>query len=130
MRYMAIDYGTKRVGISLSDERGEFAFAHAVAKADKHLVPTLAALCKEKAVGAIVVGESRNFKGEENPIMKQVHAFVKNLQEAAGIPVILEPEFMTSAEASHIQGAGDMLDASAAALILKSYLDKKANNAL
>jgi len=45
--------------------------------------------------------------------------------EKNNLTVRLEPEFLTSAEAERVQGKNDKIDASAAALILKSYLDKK-----
>jgi RNase H-fold protein (predicted Holliday junction resolvase) len=57
--------------------------------------------------------------------MKEIRPFVENLKKAIGVEVEYHPEFMTSIEAEHIQGKGDMLDASAAALILKSYIDHK-----
>ena len=42
----------------------------------------------------------------------------------SGFEVVLEPEFMTSAQAERLQGKNDKIDASAAALILQSYLDR------
>ena len=80
-------------------------------------------ICRENNIGGIVVGESKNFQMEENEIMKEITPFVKSLEEKLGLPVYMHPEFMTSEEAEKLQGKNDMLDASAAALILKSYLD-------
>lgn len=71
----------------------------------------------------IVLGESKNFKGFENPIMVYVHK-LKSILEKKGFLVPLVPEFMTSVEASRIQGETNLLDASAATIILQSYLDK------
>lgn len=70
----------------------------------------------------IIIGDSKNFKGAENPIMVWVHELKKILQ-ARGFDVHLVPEFMTSAEASRFQGDTKLLDASAATIILQSYLD-------
>ena len=58
-----------------------------------------------------------------NEIMKKISPFVKDLEEKLGLPVHMHPEFLTSMEAERLQGKNDMHDASAAALILKSYLD-------
>jgi len=127
MKYLGIDYGSKRVGVAVSDGDGSMAFAKSVLPQDKMLVGTIAALCKEEGIQEIVIGESRDYKGAENPIMEKISAFRKELAEATGLPTHLEPEFMTSAAAEHIQGKTAMHDASAAALILQSYLDKKAN---
>jgi methionine--tRNA ligase beta chain len=75
-------------------------------------------------VSEVVIGESLNFKQEPNQIMAQIKAFAHELQKKSQLPVHFEPEFFTSAEAEHIQGKTDKHDASAAALILKSYLGR------
>ena len=77
----------------------------------------------ELGIGAVVVGESLNFEQKENTIMQEVKPFVEKLKTSLGLPVHMHPEFMTSQEAEQIQGKNEMHDASAAALILKSYLD-------
>jgi|SRR3989344_2312675 len=128
MRYLGIDYGTKRVGIAVSDESASFALPDRVLPRTSRLVETIKLLCSDKKVGAIVLGESKNFKGEDNPIMSMIRDFKKELETEIGLPVHLEPEFLTSAEAERIQGKTKMHDASAAALILQSFLDKLRNN--
>ncbi len=124
MKYLGIDYGSKRVGIAVSDGGGEMAFPKAVFPRDAGLVAKVLALAKEESTEGIVVGESRDYKGVENPIMKDILLFVAMLRAATSIPVLLEPEFMTSAAAEHIQGKTALHDSSAAALILQSFLDK------
>lgn len=127
MVYIGIDFGTKRVGLAVSDESGRFSFPKKVLVNDKKLVQNIKKFCEENNVGGIVLGESKNFKGEDNKIMKEVSTFKTRLQKETGLPVFWEPEFMTSQEASRIQGESKMLDASAAALILKSFLEKRNN---
>lgn len=80
-------------------------------------------VCLEKNIGAVVIGDSENFQMQKNHIMEQVEPFVENLRKVSGLPVFLHPEFMTSQEAERLQGKNDMLDASAAAIILKSFLE-------
>ena len=123
MRYLGIDYGTKRVGLALSDEEGDFAYPLSVLENTEDLISEIVKLCKENNVGTVVVGESKDFSQKENDIMQEIKPFVENLKEVTGLKVFMHPEFMTSMEAEHIQGHNDMHDASAAALILKSYLD-------
>ncbi|MDO8591088.1 MAG: Holliday junction resolvase RuvX [bacterium] len=142
MRYLGIDYGTKRVGIALSDEAGEFAMPLIVLQNNNSLFPALKKIILEKKIGAIVLGESKNFKGEDNAIMSDITDFKNKFESETSLPVFLEPEFMTSAEANQEpERAGEnrrsglrlrrpkvkniMHDASAAALILKSYLEKQ-----
>lgn len=123
MRYLGIDYGFKRIGIALSDEKGEFAIPFTVLKSSKRLVDEVLAIAEENRVGKIVVGESKDYKGQPNAIYESSIVFKKEL-EAEGYEVIMEPEFMTSAHAEKTQGKIELLDSSSAALILQSYLDK------
>lgn len=140
-KLLGIDLGTKRVGLAYSNVEETFAFPLKVIKVQNisallenlanQIVEEYKALSGASSVpGApggkkvIVIGESKTFGGVENPIMVHVHK-LKAILEAQGYTIVLIPEFMTSAEASRFQGDTDLLDASAATIILQSYLDKK-----
>ncbi len=125
MRYLGIDYGSKNVGIALSDEGGSLAFPKEVLLNDAMLLPRILDLVKIERVGEVVIGHSLNNQGEENPIMKAARKLGDQLKEGAAVPVSLEPEYYTSQQAERIQGDHDILDASAAAIILNSFLRKK-----
>jgi len=125
MRFLGIDYGKKRVGVALSDESGRLAFPHTVLPNDKSLISEIVTIAKEQKVKAVIVGESKNLDGKDNPLMKDIEAFIKTLHKEAKKPVYLEPEFWSSFQAARWQGKTAKLDASAAAIILQSYLDKK-----
>jgi|ETNmetMinimDraft_13_1059891.scaffolds.fasta_scaffold39668_1 putative Holliday junction resolvase len=137
MRLLGIDYGEKRVGLALSDEEGRFAFPHTIIANDKRLLEVVQNICREKGVREIVIGESRDYEGKENIIMKHIHAFKKTLEEKTGFPVHLELEFLTSRQARPIKTgpkrqAREMkteqkrpLDDSAAAIILQSFIDRR-----
>ncbi len=131
MRYLGIDYGSKKVGLALSDESGSMGFPHAILSNTPDLLEKVQDLIKEKNVEAVVIGESRNLDGSDNPIAKDAHAFGDEL--AKSIPVSYESEVFTSAEARRMFDPGektrkpqntDNVDASAAALILTSYLSR------
>ncbi len=126
MRFLGIDYGSKRVGIAVSDEAGQFAMPLIVLNTSQNLVKEITDIAKENKVKEIVMGESKNYKGEANAILPASMNLKKDL-ESGGFIVHMEPEFMTSANAERFQGKNDMLDASAAALILQSYLDSHKN---
>lgn len=128
MKLLGIDYGKKRIGIATSDEEQKIAFPKAVYQNDKKLIRKVADFCKQNSVEGIVLGESKNFKGEDNPLMKDILRFKSRLGEVVNSPVFMEPEFMTSTEAEKSGSSGKMLDASAAAIILQSFLDKRKNN--
>ncbi len=123
MKYLGIDFGSKRVGLAVSDEAGDFVYPLIVVEKTDDLVLKISEICKEKNIDEIVIGESKNFEMQENEIMKEVTPFVEKLKSELNLPVHLHPEFLSSMEAERLQGKNDMLDASAAAIILKSYLD-------
>jgi len=119
---MAIDYGTKRVGIASTDDSGSFALPRAVWENDADLIGKIIKFKNEEKIDLIVVGESRNYKGEPNPVMNEAEKFRSEL-ESLEAKTVLHPEVLTTMEARQIQGETLMTDASAAALILKSYID-------
>lgn len=124
MKLMGIDYGSKRVGIALSDDGGEMAFPKEVLLNDKNFFENIKKIVLENNVEIIILGESLDFQNKPNAIMKEVNPFKEKMEEEFKLPVFFEPEFMTSQEAVHIQGEKKSIDASAAALILQSYIDK------
>jgi putative Holliday junction resolvase len=128
MRYLGIDYGSKRVGLALSDESGSMAFPHAVISPTDSLARDLAALCEREAVGAIVIGHSLDRYGDPNPVHTAVETLVTDLTLETGLPVHLEPEQYTTRAAERIQGRTPQTDAAAAALILDSYLTKQTDS--
>ncbi len=124
MKYLGIDYGTKRVGIATSDAEGRMAFPLQVVPHTKKLTETIASICRDEGVGSIVLGESHDFDGKPNPIMKAIGSFAETLKEATGLPVEFMPEVLSSREAARVTGTGKSNDASAAAIVLQSYLDR------
>ena len=125
MKYLGIDFGSKRVGVAVSDDEGRMAFPHSVLLNDKNLLAEIEEIIKKEKIEEIIIGESKNFAGEDNKIMSAILNFKEKMEGKLKIKVYLEPEFMTSAQAEHIQGKTEMHDASAAAIILQSFLDKK-----
>jgi|SRR3989344_995610 len=123
-KYLGIDYGKKRIGIALSDDGGKLAFAKAVLPNDKDFFKKLFDIIKKENVSAVVIGESLDENMQDNPLMKDIKKLKREIERETGLPTHLEPEFMTSIEASRFTGENDMNDASAAALILQRYLDR------
>ena len=126
MKIMAIDYGTKRVGIASTDESGVFALPRQVLPNDEKLLEKILEFKTENNIEKVVIGDSRKLDGTPNLIMQAVGEFKKEL-EAEGVEVVLHPEVLTTMEARQIQGQTEMTDASAAALILKNFLDSRIN---
>lgn len=142
MRYLGIDFGSKRVGLALSDESCTLAFPYSVLPNDTTLLTEVERIVKEQKVRLVVIGESKDFEGKDNPIAKQAEKFKKAIEKLTRKKVAYEPEFLTSVQAARryarrseeSRGSGvraksrrenEMLDASAAAIILQSYLDRR-----
>jgi putative Holliday junction resolvase len=126
MKILGIDYGTKRIGIAMSDEMGQFAFPLLVLDQSTSLAAEIKEIAKAHEVRDIVIGESKDYKGKANESLAAA-TDLKDELEDAGFDVHWEPEFMTSMHVERLQGKSDLTDASAAAIILQSFLDKKAH---
>lgn len=133
MKYMGIDYGTKRIGVATSDDTGSIAFPLTTIEAGRDALNRIAALTKEHQVQKIILGESKNFKNEANEVMEDIEQFKKDIAELTGLEVAYESEFLSSAAAARQytpdgsrkqNPSQEKLDAAAAALILQSYLDR------
>lgn len=133
MRHLGIDYGTRKLGLALSDEAGTMGFPHAIVANTPTLVDDLCALVSRENIGGIVIGESRDLSGADNHIVPAAHALGDELARRTGVPVAYESEIYTSAEArrqhtkeTKSRATKEMpdVDDSAAALILTSYLTR------
>jgi putative Holliday junction resolvase len=138
MRYLGIDFGTQKVGLALSDEAGTMGFPKEVVPNHPRLAEDVAELIIKENVDAVVIGESRDFSGNENPVAAKAKAFAAQLGHKTDVPIEWEPEMLTTQEARRGPGQADAkpdrspkdrspVDASAAALILTSFLTKRAN---
>ncbi|MES2060005.1 MAG: Holliday junction resolvase RuvX [Patescibacteria group bacterium] len=124
MKILGIDYGAKRVGIATADTDANMAFPRAVLHNKQDLIEEIKKICTLENIEKIVLGESKDLNGKDNAIAGEIAEFKKALEQSLGLPVFYEPEFYTSLQASRIQGDSAMIDASAAAIILQSHLDK------
>ena len=119
---MGIDYGTKRVGIALSDDKGMMAFPHVVLKNDASLMKEIERVALKEKVSKIVIGHSLDREGKPNAVHSAIEELIQDITLNLGLPVELEPEQYTTKEAVRFQGKTDMTDASAASIILNSYI--------
>jgi putative transcription antitermination factor YqgF len=127
MKYLGIDYGTKRVGLSTLNDEAGVAFPLSILPNDNKLIESLSKIIKEGEIKKVVIGESKNYKMEDNEIMDDIYDLKKIIETQMEVDVELHPEVLTSVQAEKMQGKNDMIDASAAAIILQSYFDKVNN---
>ncbi len=126
MKYLGIDYGTKRVGLATAEDGG-MAFPLRVIPHRPTLVLDVADICIKEKIGIIVMGNSLNNNNEPNALMKKVTPFAEELKNVTGLPVVFINEAFSTREAKHLQGDNAHNDASAACIVLQSYLDKISN---
>jgi putative Holliday junction resolvase len=138
MKYLGIDYGTKRIGLALSDEGGRLATPYTVLENQAGIMGGLERLIRDEGVEEIVMGLSMSENGEENPVQKKIKEFADGLERRFELPIRFEKEFFSSFEAHGRQGKESQnarkesfakpedLDARAAAVILQRYLDRLA----
>lgn len=150
MKFLGIDYGTKRIGVALSDEDGILAFPKEIVLNDANTFKKIGNILKEENISEIIIGESVDFSGRLNALSIRIEEFISELKIKFEIPIHKQKEFLTSVEARRLKDSFSThfpkrvlspsqahsrlkdkkrgrIDASAAALILQRYLDKKNN---
>lgn len=140
MRIIGLDYGTRTVGVALSDESQLIAqpYTTIVRKHATKLRQTYAKLEEiivEQNVDKIVLGLPKNMNNTEGERVEETKEFMANLERRTGLPVILVDERLTTVQADRIleetgvahSARKEHIDKMAAAIILQSYLDRESN---
>jgi putative pre-16S rRNA nuclease len=133
VRILALDHGTKRIGVAVSDETKTIAqpLEYISAEPFADFLARLKQLLLEKEIDLILIGLPRNMDGSYGPAAQKVEAFVAALRNAITIPVKTWDERLTSAQANRVLIQGkvrrdkrkEKVDKMAAAILLQSYLD-------
>jgi len=135
-RILGIDFGTTRIGLSLSDPLQILAQPYDTLNNDASVINRLGEIVRREEVSLVVVGMPLNLKGEKGKKALEVDRFVVNLKEVVGVEVILWDErFTTTMAHQTLQRMGTKkrdretnkgrVDAMAASLLLQSYLDSR-----
>lgn len=125
MRYLGIDYGHKRIGIAISDEEGRMAFPLTELPAEfGNFVKEIRKIIKKESVEKIVIGLPITFGGKESFQAKAVKEFGRELGKMVQLPMEYENEVLSTKLAERAGTPKSKINASAAAVILQSYLDK------
>ena len=134
MKYLALDYGLKRVGVAVSDPEGIMAFPRCTLKREvrKTFFAELLALIEKECPDAIVLGYPLHTDGSECLTTTQVRNFAASLRRRVTLPIYYMNEVLSSADAeSRLAEAGlngrairEVVDQEAAVLILESFLSQ------
>jgi putative Holliday junction resolvase len=135
MRILALDHGTRRIGVAVSDELKTIAqpLEYIPAEPFAAFLDRLKEIIREKEVEFILLGLPRNMDGSYGPAALKVQEFAAALRGAITIPVQMWDERLTSVQANRFLIQGGMrrdkrkqkVDQTAAAIILQSYLDSR-----
>jgi len=138
MRILGLDYGRRRIGLSISDESACLAsplpfYKRVYLRKDLY---ALAKIAKEQNAAALVIGLPLNMDGSKGEMAQEVEAFARELQAIVKRPVELYDERLSSSEAERVLLEGNvnrqkrkqLRDGLAATVILQGFLDSRAKS--
>ena len=133
-RILALDYGSKRIGVALSDETKKIAFAKPYVS--RNMVPELVMLVAEEEVSEIIMGLPLTLSGEEAAAAENARKLAEALTEATGLAVKFIDERFSTKEIlretrenkGYMGDRGDkgIIDSLVAQKMLQNYLDHNA----
>ena len=133
MRYLSIDYGNKRTGLAICDDRETIVSPLESLQTSDRLIDKIIEIVKAENAGGIVVGLPLNMDDSVGPQAKKVQAFAGEIKKRIDIPVFFQDERLSTfaaqdkmipMELTHKKKKG-RIDALAAAEILHAFLDAK-----
>jgi len=132
MRWLAVDFGEKRIGLAVSGESADVVVPVGVVarRSDAEAAAAVAAAARERGVSRIVVGHPVRAGGVETLLARRARNFARRLAESSGLPVDLHGEALTSRAADEALASASVpharraaaRDAEAAAELLRDYL--------
>jgi len=133
MKYLAIDYGSKRTGLAICDSSETIVSPVAVIEGRHGLLEKITSLVKDENIEAIVLGLPLNMDDSQGPQAKLVQQFAQQLKKHIDIPIHFQDERLSSFAAERKMAAAELtrgkkkkrLDAVAAAEILNAFLENK-----
>jgi len=136
MRVMALDLGSKRIGVAVSDLTGTIASPHSVidrSSSPRHDHDTIRRLVLDEEAEALVIGLPLSLDGSTGPAAKAVIDEAKRIGTVVGVPIHLQDERLTTVAADRLLREADLsatqrrrfVDKVAAAVILQTWLDAR-----
>lgn len=135
-RILGIDYGSKRVGLAISDELGIIAFPLSVIEniSPRRVAEAICKIASERQAEALVLGLPVSMNGTKGPAVENVEKFAEALKKHVNIPIKFWDERLSTkiAERAMIEGGmtrahrRECIDKATAQIILQSYLDAQA----
>jgi len=133
-RSLGIDFGTRRIGLALSDPTGTLASPLPFLEntGPQKVTAALRKLIQSHEIQTLVIGLPRNMDGTHGPAAQKVRDFIAQIQPHLPVPIIALDERLTTAQASRDLSRMGLsqkelrkkVDSSSAALILQQFLDR------
>jgi putative Holliday junction resolvase len=135
MRAAAVDLGSTRIGIAVSDELGLLAHPrpYLPGASSGQLVERLAAFVASDGIEVFVIGLPRTLDGREGPLARRARSIASALKQRTGCRVVLVDERLTTSQAHDELGRlgfdakqrKSRVDSVAAAILLQTFLDSQ-----
>lgn len=146
MKYLGVDYGQKKIGIAISDDRASLAFPRDIIINDEKHIEYIRHLCDQEDIKDIVIGKSFDYDKKDNSVEKHITAFIKILNKENRYIIHRIDERMStsliSSETRHhfqkkqnsksfsknaksVRESSKNDDSKVAAVILQNFLDSK-----
>lgn len=146
MKYLGVDYGQKKIGIAISDDRASLAFPRDIVINDEKHIEYIQHLCDQEKIVDIVIGKSIDYDKKDNTIEKHITKFINILNKDKKYIIHRIDERMTtslissqnrnsfqknqnlknfSKNAKSVRDSSKTDDAKVAAIILQNFLDSK-----
>lgn len=132
MRYLALDLGTKTLGLAISDKTNTIASPYKTIRFQNYdeLNKELKNIIAEKDIGTLILGYPKNMNNSLGTAIERTLKFKEELEKVISLPIILVDERLSTMEAENTLIAMDMrrakrkevIDSYAAAVILDTYL--------
>jgi putative holliday junction resolvase len=128
MRYLGIDYGTKRTGVAISDSEGKVAVVKETIEAEglNKVIDRIKEIVTQDGVDSVVVGIPLNMNGEPTQMTERVQRFIANLRDHIEVPVQTIDERLTTEMANTLlRGVkAEERDQVAAQILLQNFMDE------
>lgn len=126
MKYLGIDYGSKRIGIAVSDPEGRIAFPRRVIfNRGSRTFEDVRKTIESEQASKIVIGLPLASDGKDTEQTKKVREFAEGLRSVIALGIEFENELLSTHIVEKAGVKKEHTDQAAAALILQSYLDKQ-----
>ncbi|PIP29694.1 Holliday junction resolvase RuvX [Candidatus Kuenenbacteria bacterium CG23_combo_of_CG06-09_8_20_14_all_36_9] len=144
MKILAIDYGSKNIGLALSDDEQKIAFAYKTLNVGAYcntplpnntriqkIISDIKNICEIEKVKKIIIGLPLWLTGDESATTKRVIEFARELEKGTGLPMETVDERLSTVEANKLFTLGkkkaDNIDELSAQILLAGWLEKMEN---